>query len=170
MILIFIVAAILFRLTTLAISIRNERALKLTGGQEFGKANSALLTLAHVAFYMSAISEYLWFAAPTPNFVSLLGVLVYLFGAIALIAVLRALGKLWTVKLILATDHVVVRSGPYRLMRHPNYFLNILPELVGFALALNSFMTLMIGLPLYAIPLVIRIRQEDRLMAKAFSQ
>ena len=167
MIYIFIAFAICFRLTTLAISIRNERALKRQGGLEYGKTNSAILTLAHVAFYASAIFEHLWFVS-TPGLLSIAGIVIYAFGALALVAVIRALGRLWTVKLILASGHEVVTGGLYRLMRHPNYFLNILPELIGFALALNACTTLLIGLPLYAIPLVIRIREEDRLMAAAF--
>ncbi|MCM2477313.1 DUF1295 domain-containing protein [Rhizobium sp. CG5] len=170
MIITFIAVAICFRLITLAISIRNERALKSAGGQEFGKTNSAVLTLAHIAFYVSAVSEYLWFPADASDVVSLLGVLIYASGALVLVAVIRALGRVWTVKLIIASGHVLVKSGLYRLMRHPNYFLNILPELVGFALTLNAFTTLLIGLPLYAIPLAIRIRQEDRVMPKEFSR
>jgi isoprenylcysteine carboxyl methyltransferase (ICMT) family protein YpbQ len=167
---IFIAVAICFRLTTLAISIRNEWALKRAGGQEFGKTNSVVLTLAHIAFYVSAISEYLWFPTNAPDVISLLGVLIYAFGVLVLVAVIRALGRVWTVKLIIANGHVLVTGGLYRLMRHPNYFLNILPELVGLALALNAFTTLLIGLALYAIPLAIRIREEDRLMATAFPQ
>ena len=54
-------------------------------------------------------------------------------------------------------------------MRHPNYFLNILPELVGFALVLHAYYTLIIGLPFYLIPLIIRIRQEESAMRAKFA-
>jgi isoprenylcysteine carboxyl methyltransferase (ICMT) family protein YpbQ len=49
-------------------------------------------------------------------------------------------------------------------VRHPNYFLNVLPELIGFALALNAVTTLLVGIPLYLVPLIIRIRQEEQVM------
>src|SRR5437870_13907816 len=34
-------------------------------------------------------------------------------------------------KLLIASDHTLNQSGLFRWVRHPNYFLNILPELVG---------------------------------------
>jgi isoprenylcysteine carboxyl methyltransferase (ICMT) family protein YpbQ len=49
-------------------------------------------------------------------------------------------------------------------MKHPNYFLNILPELVGLCLVLGAFVTLIVGIPLYSILLFMRIRLENRLM------
>jgi len=55
----------------------------------------------------------------------------------------------------------------FRWVRHPNYFVSIIPELVGFALALNAYWTLVVGLPLYCIPLFIRIRQEEAAMVEA---
>lgn len=81
-----------------------------------------------------------------------------------LLVVSHLLGRLWTVKLMIARDHVLVTHPLFRWVRHPNYFLNILPELVGFALALHAWFTLVIGLAIYAVPLGIRIRQEERAM------
>lgn len=58
----------------------------------------------------------------------------------------------------------------FRFVRHPNYYLNIIPELIGFALTLHAFWTLAIGLPLYLVPLVIRIRQEEGTMRAHFPE
>jgi len=74
------------------------------------------------------------------------------------------------VKLLIARDHELVTHPLFRRVRHPNYFLNILPELVGFALALHAWWTLVIGLILYAVPLTIRIRQEETAMAAKFER
>jgi isoprenylcysteine carboxyl methyltransferase (ICMT) family protein YpbQ len=82
--------------------------------------------------------------------------------------VIRLLGRLWTVRLIIAEDHSLVRHRLFRIVRHPNYYLNVLPELVGFALVLHAYYTLLIGLPLYLIPLATRIRQEEQIMRKSF--
>ena len=78
-----------------------------------------------------------------------------------------SLGPLWTVKIIINHRHPLVRTGLFRWVRHPNYFVSIIPELVGFALALNAYWTLVVGLPLYCIPLFIRIRQEEAAMVEA---
>ncbi|WP_420963915.1 isoprenylcysteine carboxylmethyltransferase family protein [Brucella sp. IR073] len=165
---IFIVAAILFRLATLAISVRNERRLKAEGATEFGHTNSVVLALAHTAFYLAAAAEAAFRGMPPFDAVTWIGLVLYFFGAAMLVAVIRILGRLWTVKLLIASNHVLVEHPLFRRFRHPNYFLNILPELIGFGLALHSWYTLAIGLPLYVIPLAIRIRQEEKVMRSRF--
>ncbi len=69
-----------------------------------------------------------------------------------LVFVIHLLGRLWTVKLLIVRDHVLVTHQLFRWFRHPNYFLNILPELAGIALILNAHTTLVAGLALYAYP------------------
>jgi isoprenylcysteine carboxyl methyltransferase (ICMT) family protein YpbQ len=159
----FFGGAVALRLLTLAVSIRNERALKSAGATEYGKGVSTLLALAHTAFYLAALSEY-ELERNNDWQVTLAGLVVYGFGMASLIYVWSALGRFWTVKLIIARDHLLISSGPYRVMKHPNYFLNILPELVGLCLVLGAFVTLIVGIPLYSILLFMRIRLENRLM------
>ncbi len=71
---------------------------------------------------------------------------LYAASMVALFWVIRELGPLWTVKIMIAPDHTLVTSPLFRTLRHPNYFLNIVPELIGFSLALQAFDTLAIGL------------------------
>jgi isoprenylcysteine carboxyl methyltransferase (ICMT) family protein YpbQ len=163
MLILFITAAIVFRVVMLAVSMRNEKVLRQNGAIEYGARNSRLLALTHIAFYIAASIEGL--ARPAPfDFVTIVGLVLYGFGAVMLLVVSHLLGRLWTVKLMIARDHVLVTHPLFRWVRHPNYFLNILPELVGFALALHAWFTLVIGLVIYAVPLGIRIRQEERAM------
>jgi len=164
----FCVVAVLLRLAMLVVSIRHEKALKAAGGVELGAGNTKLLALTHVAFYIAAITE----GSLRPAELSAtywIGVAIYLFGMLMLFLVVLMLGRFWTVKLILARDHELIDNPLFRWVRHPNYFLNILPELVGFALMLQAWWTLGIGLALYAIPLTIRIRQEEAAMSGRFN-
>ncbi len=164
----FIAIAVLLRIAFLVVSIRHERALKQRGAIEIGVGNTTALMLAHIAFYVAAIAEGVMRAAPV-DALSVLGMLIYAGGMAALVMVARLLGRFWTVKLLIASDHVLVTHPLFRRLRHPNYFLNILPELAGFALALHAFGTLVIGLLIYAVPLTIRIRQEEAAMRTRFS-
>ncbi|MFC7400449.1 isoprenylcysteine carboxyl methyltransferase family protein [Chelatococcus sp. GCM10030263] len=165
----FVLCAVLLRLATLAVSIRNEKRLKAEGAVEFGATNSSVLALAHVAFYVAAAAEGFWRAAPVDT-ISYLGFALYAFGMVMLLVVIRLLGRWWTVKLILARDHQLVQHPLFSAVRHPNYYLNILPELVGFALALHAYATLIIGLPCYLVVLAIRIRLEDQVMKGRFDE
>lgn len=163
----FLAAAVLLRIGTLAVSIRHEAKLKLAGAVEHGKTNTLVLALFHAGFYLAAGIE----AAVRPSHldvVSCVGIAIYIFSALSLLIVISILGSLWTVKLLIAPDHTLVQHPLFRTLKHPNYFLNILPELVGLALALHAFLTLAIGLPLYLIPLTLRIRAEEREMKNRF--
>ncbi len=163
----FFLAAIAFRLGTLRFSIRNERVLKKAGAVEFGRGNTLALTLVHTAFYAAALAEAL-LRRPRFDLLSFCGLCLYLFGAVMLVWIVRLLGRFWTVKLILASDHTLVTHALFRRIRHPNYYLAILPELVGLALALHAFVTLAVGLAVYAFPLARRIRLEDSAMRERF--
>jgi len=168
-IIIFIVAAFAFRFAMLAVSIRNEKRLRAEGAIEYGASVSRWLAIAHVAFYLGATAEGLVRDAPV-DAVSVAGFVIYLFGAVMLLVVSQLLGRLWTVKLMIARDHRLVTHPLFRMVRHPNYFLNILPELIGYALTLHAYATLVAGLIIYAAPLTLRIRQEEQVMREIFAQ
>jgi len=164
----FFAGAAAVRVVTLIISIRHERALKRDGAVEVGAGNSKALALAHTAFYFSALAEGLY-RRPHFDAVSITGIAIYAFGMISLAVVISLLGKLWTVKLLIARNHTLVTHPLFRAIRHPNYFLNLIPELVGFALTMHAFVTLILGLSVYMVPLVTRIRQEEAAMSERFA-
>ncbi|WP_454818252.1 isoprenylcysteine carboxyl methyltransferase family protein [Labrys neptuniae] len=165
----FAVAAFAWRLLTLVISARHEKALKRDGAQEYGAKNSILLTVFHVVYYVCAVVESAAGVHQPNALVSAGGIAIYIASTFVLVSVIRSLGGLWTIKIIISPQHRRVQSGLFSFVRHPNYFLNILPELIGFALALNAYWTLVIGIPLYFIPLVTRIRQEEAAMRDTFA-
>lgn len=164
---VFVVAACVFRVATLMVSVRNERELKANGAKEFGRPNSMALGYLHTLIYVAALVEGFRRNAPF-DAITAIGVVLYVIGAIGLVIVIRTLGRLWSLKLLIASDHVLITHPLFRIMKHPNYFLGVLPELVGFMLSLHAFYTLAIGLPLYLISLVLRIREEEVVMGKEF--
>lgn len=168
---IFIVFGVFFliRLFTLSISIRNEKRLKRNGAVEFGKKNSILLTLIHVAYYFSCLYEG-YKSEAVFDMYSWVGTGLMTFSYIMLFVVIYQLREIWTVKLYIAPKHNIVETSLFKYVRHPNYFLNILPELIGVAFLCNAWTTLVIGFPLYCIVLATRIVQEERAMNSLFAQ
>jgi isoprenylcysteine carboxyl methyltransferase (ICMT) family protein YpbQ len=139
-------AAAVLRLGSLAVSMHNEKALKAQGAREYGHRTSRLLALAHTVFYLGALAEGLWRGTqPTPW--TTVGLILYGLSVIAFVLVWRALNRFWTVKLLIASDHVLNQSALFRWVRHPNYFLNIVPELCGLALLMGAWLVLVLGLP-----------------------
>src|SRR4051794_8608743 len=113
------IAAFLIRIVSLYISIRNERFLKANGATEHGKTNTLILTLAHISYYIAVLVEYMN-NKPAFNNYSLLGLGIFTFSMIALFAVITSLGPIWTVKLIISPQQVVVKSLIFKLFKHPN--------------------------------------------------
>jgi isoprenylcysteine carboxyl methyltransferase (ICMT) family protein YpbQ len=157
----------LLRVGSVAVSKRHEKVLKAQGAREYGRSTSHLLAAAHTLFYGGALLEGLWRRTqPTPW--TTVGLVLYALAILALVLVWRELQGLWTVKLLIASDHRLNQSALFRWVRHPNYFLNIIPELVGLALIMGAWLVLVVGLPLYLLVLRRRIVQEEQVMREHF--
>ena len=156
------------RLASLVTSVVNEKKLKKKNAVEYGKKNSKVLVLCHTLFYISCLLEA-GLLNKHVNDISFWGLGLFIFSMIMLWIVIFSLKGMWTVKLIIAPGQKVVKTFIFRYFRHPNYFLNIIPELVSIALICQAWLTLLIGLPLYSIPLAIRIVQEEKVMKLHFS-
>jgi methyltransferase len=73
---------------------------------------------------------------------------------------MASLGRYWTARIIVVPDAPLVRKGPYRFMRHPNYLVVML-EIALLPLALDSW-PLAIGFSaVNAIVLAWRIKAEN---------
>lgn len=144
-------------------SIENEKRILSNGGQEFGVENTKRLTLAHIIFYLSCFVEAM---VHKTNFdgMSMVGLVLLIFSMLMLMLVIHLLGDIWTVKLMLVNNHKFVDHFLFRTVKHPNYFLNILPELVGLALVSHAYVTFIFIFPVYAVILYQRIAEEEKLL------
>ena len=129
-----ILAAVLAqRLGELVYARANTRRLLAKGGTEFGAGHYPLFALLHSAWF---VAQALWLI-----FMGLENViwpLVAVYGALQLFRawILLSLGERWTTRVIVLPDAPLVRAGPYRFIRHPNYWLvcaeiAILPLIFG---------------------------------------
>lgn len=159
----FIVIA-LFRIRVLLISKRNEQELLESGGKEYGKIVSKLLAILHTLFYFCALFEGIYKKVQFDG-IGLIGTLIIGISFFILIKVIQILGKYWTVKLIFADKHTLNTNWLFKHVKHPNYFLNIIPELIGVTLVFHAWYTLLILLIPYGVCLCLRIREENRLLA-----
>jgi isoprenylcysteine carboxyl methyltransferase (ICMT) family protein YpbQ len=167
LIIIFVVAAFT-RLCSAAVSRLNEQRLRALGAREHGALVSKLVISAHTLFYLAAFAEG-WLRETVFDTVSAIGLAVLIFAFAVLVWVVRILGRIWTLKIMIADDHPVSRHPLFRYFRHPNYLLNVLPELVGYAMVFHAWHTLAFGLPLYLALLAVRIVQEERAMKPLLS-
>lgn len=157
------------RLATLIFSIKNEKRLRKEGAIEYGKLNSSLMTLLHVLFYAGSLTEALRTNTAFDN-ISIIGIALFLFSYVVLLYVIYQLRDVWTVKLYIAKNHKINTSFLFKYIRHPNYFLNIIPELIGIGLLCKAWHVMSIVLPFYAVTMIVRIKQEENAMKNNISR
>lgn len=96
---------------------------------------------------------------------------VLLFAAACLLSwtAVGALGRQWRLDAGLNTDHHLVRSGPYALVRHPIY-TSMLCELLGVGLIVTPWPLFLAALVIFVVGTEIRVRTEDALLASRFGE
>ena len=158
---IFIILALVAvqRLVEVAYAERNTRALLARGAVEVGRAHYPLIVLLHAA-WLVAILVFLpvdatiqWWA---------LGLFISL--QLARVWVIATLGPYWTTRIITLEGAPIVRRGPYRFVRHPNYLV-VAGEIAILPLAFGEPLVAILFTLLNAAMLAWRIRQEDTALA-----
>jgi len=100
--------------------------------------------------------------AATPPHWSLIGVFALL--QLGRIWVIMSLGGYWTTRIITLPDAPLVRTGPYRYIRHPNYLL-VIAEIAVLPLAFDAVAIAAIFSALNLVLIARRIRIEDGVLA-----
>lgn len=148
------------RLLELVLARRNTRALLAEGAYEVGRGHYPLLVGLHVLWLLS-----LW-ALLAAGEAHLVPAAAIAYGAMQLLRLwtVASLGRYWTTRILVVPNAPLVRRGPYRFLRHPNYLVVVL-EIALLPLALGSW-RLALGFSIAnAGALVWRIRVEDATLA-----
>jgi methyltransferase len=150
------------RCVELAVSARNARRTLGKGGIEVGRGHYPVMVAFHAAFLAACAVEPL--VRPEPGWplpATLAAALaVVLAQALRWWAVLT-LGERWSTRVVVLPGAPPVTSGPYRLLRHPNY-LAVVVELAALPLALGAWRTAILATLGNAALLAVRIPIEER--------
>jgi protein-S-isoprenylcysteine O-methyltransferase Ste14 len=97
------------------------------------------------------------------------GLAVLILGAGLRIWAILTLGRLFKFVVVIQHGHHVVRSGPYRVLRHPSYTGGLV-GLLGIGIALSNWLSIaaLVLIPLAGI--LIRIRVEEAKLVSALGQ
>jgi methyltransferase len=159
---IFILFVIFQRLSELYIARGNEKWLRSQGAVEYGREHYPFIVALHTLFIISIIVEYILRGNTSIAFVFLiLFALLLLFKFWAL----SSLGKYWNTKIFRVPGAGPVKKGPYKLFKHPNYFI-VICEIAIIPMVFHLYYTAVIFTVLNAIMLAVRIKVENRVWAK----
>ena len=155
-ILAFVVAQ---RLLELVWARRNTRLLRAQGAVEHAAGHYPLFVVLHAA-WLGAIAlaampdapvHYGWLSA-------------YALLQLARLWTMASLGRFWTTRIITIPDAPLVRRGPYRYVRHPNYWV-VAAEIAMLPLVFGQWAIAAVFTVANVLLLRVRIASEDAALA-----
>jgi methyltransferase len=153
-------AVIIQRLLELRVAKRNTLYIQRVGGYEVGANHYPQIVGLHVAFFIFLLAEYA-FRQPVLELWMIVPLCFFLLLQAARIWCIRSLGPHWNTRIYIVPGARLVRRGPYRWLRHPNYVVVTL-ELFVFPLLFGCFLTAAAFPLLNLIVLRKRIAVEDQ--------
>jgi len=123
------------------LSRRNRKALVARGGQEYYPESFASMAWLHALFFVALLLESHPWRIPFDrltlcSLVALMALMVLRYWCIA------SLGVFWNTRIVVLPGARVVRRGPYRFLKHPNYLVVTL-ELALLPLLMRAPLTLL---------------------------
>lgn len=144
------------RLVELVYARSNTRRLLARGAVESGERHYPLLVLLHAGWLAALAMLVAPTTAPRPE-------LLWLFAGllVARLWVMTSLGPFWTTRIISLPGAPLVRHGPYRFLRHPNYLV-VAGEIAVLPLAFDALALAIAFSALNGALLAVRVQAEDR--------
>jgi len=158
------IAVLLFvtaqRLGELVLDRRNTRRLLAMGAQEAGAEHYPAMLALHSLWIAT-----LWLLGWNQP-VNLVLLALFALMQILRVWVIGTLGSRWTTRIIVLPHAPLVRRGPFRWLRHPNYTV-VMIEIALLPLTLGLPVVALVFTILNAAMLWVRIRAENRALAAA---
>ena len=157
---VFVVFLILLRLGELLLARSNERWLLRHGAVEYGKEHYPYIVVMHILFFVSLITEYV---LTSTGYYSIPLLILYFVLLAFKVWVISSLGKFWNTKIFHITGYPLVKRGPYKFMKHPNYVV-VIAEIALIPLIFHLYITAIVFSLLNALILSVRIREENKVL------
>ena len=156
----FITFVILLRIGELILSKNNERWLLQNNAKEYGQKHYPFIVSLHALFLASLILEY---SLKEHESFNLYLMVFYLLLLMFKIWVILSLGKYWNTKIYHITGVALIKKGPYKFMKHPNYLI-VIAEIAVIPLIFHLYYTALVFTILNLIMLKVRISIENKVL------
>lgn len=153
-------AVLLQRLAELWLARRNTQRLLDEGAVEIGGNHYPYIVLLHAAWLAALV-----LLTPEHAPVNYGWLAVFLILQAARVWVLVTLGRFWTTRILTLPGAPVVRHGPYRYLRHPNYAV-VAGEIAVLPLVFGQWEIALVFSLLNLLVLRERIRVENEALAE----
>jgi methyltransferase len=154
------------RLVELAVARRNTAWSIAHGGKEFDRGHYPVIVVMHVLLLVACVVEVWALHRPFIPWLGWSMVAVVMLSTIVRWWCIAVLGNYWNTRIIVVPDAPLVRRGPYRWMRHPNYAA-VTAEVAALPLVHSGWLTAIVFSIANALVLNVRIRAEDAALGYA---
>jgi protein-S-isoprenylcysteine O-methyltransferase Ste14 len=138
-----------------------------TGLRVFRLAILALMLILLMTHWLR-IGPLGWRFVPRHSAIIWLGAVLTFLGAALAIWARWKLGRNWSDKVVLKVDHQLIRTGPYRYLRHPIY-AGVLLAVAGTALTIGEWRGVA-ALGLLGTNYCIKAMREEKILAANFGE
>lgn len=147
------------RLGEMSHSRRNERKLRARGAVERGRGHYPFMVALHGLWLVSTLFEGLLCGRTSGLRRGPLA--LFLLVQPLRYWVISTLGEYWNTRILVVPGAKLVRRGPYRYLKHPNYLV-VVTEVATLPLVFGARTTALVFSVLNAALLAVRIREEER--------
>ncbi|MFJ3104371.1 isoprenylcysteine carboxyl methyltransferase family protein [Streptomyces sp. NPDC086835] len=154
------------RVVELVVARRNAAWTLARAGVEHGRGHYPVMVALHTALLAGCLIEV---AIGDRPFLPALG--WSMLGIVVLAQALRwwcirTLGPYWNTRVIVVPGARLVRAGPYRFARHPNY-VAVVAEIAALPLVHSAWLTAIVLTAANAVLMGVRVRCENTALAQA---
>ncbi|HVT26107.1 MAG TPA: isoprenylcysteine carboxylmethyltransferase family protein [Rhizomicrobium sp.] len=147
------------RLAEVPYAARNTKRLLASGAMEYGRKHYPLFIVLHASWLLAIVV----FLPPDPP-IYLVPLTAYVVLEVLRVWVMLSLGPYWTTRVISLPKAPLVRKGPYRFLRHPNYWI-VVGEVALLPLVFGEVIVCIVFSLLNGALLFWRIRVENAALA-----
>lgn len=151
------------RLVELAVSVRRMRQRPDAVVQE--PWLFPLMAVLHVGLVALPLTEVWWLHRPFLPWLATLAALGLALATGLRAWTLRTIGRAWNVRVVVPEGSMIVRTGPYAFIRHPNY-LTVILEIACLPLLHTAWLSALFLSALNGFVLFHRIRTEEAMLSK----
>ncbi len=153
------------RLGELYLTARHLPYMRARGGREYGRAHYPFIVAVHALFPILFVIELTHHHTGRGELWSL-WLLLFAAAQVLRYSAIAALGARWSTRVFVLPDAPLVRTGPYRWLRHPNY-LAVVIEFIAAPMLFGAWRTAIVIGVLNAAVLAVRIRCENNALQRA---
>lgn len=103
------------------------------------------------------------------NVLLYIGVILMVFGVLFRFYAIRILGRHFNLAVQVDDEQTIVQAGPYKTIRHPSYTGSLF-TLIGFGIALNSWLALLVMFVVFSVIYGYRIKIEELVLVEHFGE